>query len=341
MKICVYGKGGVGKSSLTSNLSIALARRGKRVLQIGCDPKHDSTFTLTGFLIPTIIDTLQSKDYHYEDVWPEDVIYKGYGNVDCVEAGGPPAGAGCGGYVVGETVKLLKELNAFYEYDVILFDVLGDVVCGGFAAPLNYADYCLIVTDNGFDALFAANRIAASVREKARTHPLRLAGLVGNKTLSRDLIDKFVEACPFPILELIPTIDDIRISRVKGKTLFEMAEQKGLQKSSVSESSSELSENSNGSRAQESSQSSLDYFCDFYLNIADQLLARPEGVVPQEIEDRQLFKLLSDFYLKKSDDNSGADQTGNSTESGSQGADGAKSKGNFVNSDDSLDFMIV
>jgi light-independent protochlorophyllide reductase subunit L len=183
MKICVYGKGGVGKSSLTSNLSIALARRGKRVLQIGCDPKHDSTFTLTGFLIPTIIDTLQSKDYHYEDVWPEDVIYKGYGNVDCVEAGGPPAGAGCGGYVVGETVKLLKELNAFYEYDVILFDVLGDVVCGGFAAPLNYADYCLIVTDNGFDALFAANRIAASVREKARTHPLRLAGLVGNKTL--------------------------------------------------------------------------------------------------------------------------------------------------------------
>jgi len=101
MKICVYGKGGVGKSSLTSNLSIALARRGKRVLQIGCDPKHDSTFTLTGFLIPTIIDTLQAKDYHYEDVWPEDVIYKGYGgsggigSVDCVEAGGPPAGAGC------------------------------------------------------------------------------------------------------------------------------------------------------------------------------------------------------------------------------------------------------
>jgi light-independent protochlorophyllide reductase subunit L len=113
MKICVYGKGGVGKSSLTSNLSIALARRGKRVLQIGCDPKHDSTFTLTGFLIPTIIDTLQSKDYHYEDVWPEDVIYKGYGNVDCVESGGPPAGAGCGGYVVGETVKIIKRIKRF------------------------------------------------------------------------------------------------------------------------------------------------------------------------------------------------------------------------------------
>lgn len=135
MKLAVYGKGGIGKSTTSCNISIALARRGRKVLQIGCDPKHDSTFTLTGFLIPTIIDTLQSKDYHYEDVWPEDVIYQGYGGVDCVEAGGPPAGAGCGGYVVGETVKLLKELNAFYEYDIILFDVLGDVVCGGFAAP--------------------------------------------------------------------------------------------------------------------------------------------------------------------------------------------------------------
>jgi light-independent protochlorophyllide reductase subunit L len=272
MKLAIYGKGGIGKSTISCNISIALARRGKKVLQIGCDPKHDSTFTLTGFLIPTIIDTLQSKDYHYEDVWPEDVIYQGYNHVDCVEAGGPPAGAGCGGYVVGETVKLLKELNAFYEYDIILFDVLGDVVCGGFAAPLNYADYCIIVTDNGFDALFAANRIAASVREKSRTHPLRLAGLVGNRTEKRDLIDKYVEACPMPVLEVLPLIEEVRVSRVKGKTLFEMAEQ----------------------------ESCLYYICDFYLNIADQLLTQPEGVIPRELSDRELFNLLSDFYLNVS-----------------------------------------
>lgn len=269
IKLAVYGKGGIGKSTTSCNISIALARRGKKVLQIGCDPKHDSTFTLTGFLIPTIIDTLQEKDYHYENVWPEDVIYKGYGGVDCVEAGGPPAGAGCGGYVVGETVKLLKELNAFYEYDVILFDVLGDVVCGGFAAPLNYADYCMIITDNGFDALFAANRIGASVREKSRTHPLRLAGLIGNRTSKRDLIDKYVQSCPMPVLEVLPLIEDIRVSRVKGKTLFEMAEK----------------------------DPSLKYVCDYYLNIADQLLAAPEGVVPKEVPDRELFSLLSDFYL--------------------------------------------
>nr|YP_009130481.1 photochlorophyllide reductase subunit L [Bryopsis plumosa]CEO91011.1 photochlorophyllide reductase subunit L [Bryopsis plumosa] len=271
MKISIYGKGGIGKSTISCNISIALARRGKKVLQIGCDPKHDSTFTLTGFLIPTIIDTLQLKDYHYEDVWPEDVIYQGYAGVDCVEAGGPPAGAGCGGYVVGETVKLLKELNAFFEYDVILFDVLGDVVCGGFAAPLNYSDYCLIVTDNGFDALFAANRITASVREKSRTHPLRLAGLIGNRTQKRDLIDKYVEACPMPVLEVLPLIEDIRVSRVKGKTLFELSEQ----------------------------EKQLNYVCDFYLNIGDQLLSNPEGVVPKELADKQLFQLLSDFYLTK------------------------------------------
>lgn len=300
-KLAVYGKGGIGKSTTASNISIALARRGKRVLQIGCDPKADSTFTLTGFLIPSIISTLQAKDYHYEDVWPEDVIYKGYGGVDCVESGGPPAGAGCGGYVVGETVKLLKELNAFYEYDVILFDVLGDVVCGGFAAPLNFCQYCLIVTDNGFDALFAANRIAASVREKAKSHPLRLVGLIGNRTLERDLIDKFVEACPFPILELIPTIEDIRISRVKGKTLFEMMEE------SAAGHNDRSVQVRGGVGLQDTltvgpgSASPLKYLCDFYLNIADQLLSQPEGVVPREVEDRALFRLLSDFYLGASD----------------------------------------
>lgn len=272
MNLAIYGKGGIGKSTTSCNISIALAKRGKKVLQIGCDPKHDSTFTLTGFLIPTIIDTLQSKDYHYEDIWAEDVIYEGYAGVNSVEAGGPPAGAGCGGYVVGETVKLLKELNAFFEYEVILFDVLGDVVCGGFAAPLNYSDYCIIVTDNGFDALFAANRIAASVHEKARTHQLRVAGLVGNRTTKRDLIEKYVEACPMPVIELLPLIEEIRVSRVKGKTLFEMTE----------------------------TEPSLNYICDYYLNIADHLLTEPEGVIPRELADRELFTLLSDFYLSGS-----------------------------------------
>ena len=170
---------------------------------------------------------------------------------------------------MGETVKLLKELSAFDDYDFVLFDVLGDVVCGGFAAPLNYSDYCIIVTDNGFDALFAANRIAASVREKANTHPLRLAGLIGNRTSNRDLIDKYVEACPMAVLEILPLIENIRVSRVQGKTLFELAE----------------------------GDPSLEYVCEFYLNIADQILTEPECVVPHELADRDVFSPLSGFYL--------------------------------------------
>ena len=293
MKLAVYGKGGIGKSTISTHISVALAKRGKKVLQIGCDPKHDSTFTLTGFLIPTIIDTLKEKDYHYEDVWPEDIIYQGYGGVDCVEAGGPPAGAGCGGYVVGETVKLLKELDAFDNYDVILFDVLGDVVCGGFAAPLNYADYCIIITDNGFDALFAANRIVASVKEKAKSHPLRLAGLIGNRTLKRDLIDKYVSACAIPVLEVLPLVEEIRLSRVKACSLFSMTETT----SQAPSDDFDVSIESNSNASDSFDNSILNYICDFYLNIADQLIAQPEGVVPRPLSDREIFELLSNFYL--------------------------------------------
>ena len=105
----VYGKGGIGKSTTSSNLSVAFSKLGKRVIQIGCDPKHDSTFTLTKKLMPTVIDVLEKVDFHSEELRVEDFVYEGYNGVMCVEAGGPPAGTGCGGYVVGQTVKLLKE----------------------------------------------------------------------------------------------------------------------------------------------------------------------------------------------------------------------------------------
>lgn len=300
MKLSVYGKGGVGKSTIATHISVALAKRGKKVLQIGCDPKHDSTFTLTGFLIPTIIDTLKEKDYHYEDVWPEDVIYQGYGGVDCVEAGGPPAGAGCGGYVVGETVKLLKELDAFDAYDVILFDVLGDVVCGGFAAPLNYSDYCIIITDNGFDALFAANRIVASVKEKSRSHPLRLAGLIGNRCNKRDLIDKYVSACCIPVLEVLPLVEEIRLSRVKACSLFSMCDNNSVTDHSTDDFDIALDTEKNWEEESSNGNSIKEIYsvCDYYLNIADQLLAQPEGVVPAPLSDREIFQLLSNFYLE-------------------------------------------
>jgi len=133
----VYGKGGIGKSTTSSNLSAAFSKLGKRVLQIGCDPKHDSTFTLTKQLLPTVIDVLESVNFHSEELRVEDFVFPGYNGVMCVEAGGPPAGTGCGGYVVGQTVKLLKEHHLLEETDVVIFDVLGDVVCGGFASRCN------------------------------------------------------------------------------------------------------------------------------------------------------------------------------------------------------------
>jgi len=107
--IAVYGKGGIGKSTTSSNLSAAFSKLGKKVLQIGCDPKHDSTFTLTHKMVPTVIDILEEVDFHSEELRPTDFMFEGFNGVMCVESGGPPAGTGCGGYVTGQTVILLKE----------------------------------------------------------------------------------------------------------------------------------------------------------------------------------------------------------------------------------------
>jgi len=127
----VYGKGGIGKSTTSSNLSAAFSLLGKRVLQIGCDPKHDSTFTLTKKLLPTVIDVLETVEFHAEELRVEDFVFPGFNGVMCVEAGGPPAGTGCGGYVVGQTVKLLKEHHLLEDTDVVIFDVLGEGVVVG------------------------------------------------------------------------------------------------------------------------------------------------------------------------------------------------------------------
>ncbi|MEO0998185.1 MAG: AAA family ATPase, partial [Pseudomonadota bacterium] len=184
----VYGKGGIGKSTTSSNLSAAFSRLGKRVLQIGCDPKHDSTFTLTKKLVPTVIDVLESVEFHSEELRSDDFVYEGYNGVMCVEAGGPPAGTGCGGYVVGQTVKLLKQHHLLEDTDVVIFDVLGDVVCGGFAAPLQHADRALIVTANDFDSIFAMNRIVAAIGAKSKNYKVRVGAAIGDHAAEPDLV---------------------------------------------------------------------------------------------------------------------------------------------------------
>ena len=218
----IYGKGGIGKSTTSSNLSAAFSKMGKRVLQIGCDPKHDSTFTLTKKMLPTVIDVLETVDFHAEELRIEDFVFPGYNGVMCVEAGGPPAGTGCGGYVVGQTVKLLKEHHLLEDTDVVIFDVLGDVVCGGFAAPLQHADRAMIVTANDFDSIFAMNRIVQAIGAKAKNYNVRLGGVIANRSAATDQIDKYNEKIGLKLAAHFPDLDVIRRSRLKKSTLFEM-----------------------------------------------------------------------------------------------------------------------
>ena len=259
----VYGKGGIGKSTTSSNLSVAFSKLGKKVLQIGCDPKHDSTFTLTGRLVPTVIDILKEVDFHAEELRPDDFVYEGFNGVKCVEAGGPPAGTGCGGFVVGQTVKLLKQNHMLEETDVVIFDVLGDVVCGGFAAPLQHADRAIIVTANDFDSIYAMNRIIAAVQAKSKNYNVRLAGCIANRSKDTDEVDRYCKEVGFKRVAHLPDLDAIRKSRLKKKTLFEMDDNEEIQLVQKE-----------------------------YLRLAQLLWDGTDPLAPQPLEDRDIFELL-------------------------------------------------
>ncbi len=259
----VYGKGGIGKSTTSSNLSVAFSKLGKRVLQIGCDPKHDSTFTLTKCLVPTVIDILETVNFHSEELRVEDFVYPGYNGVMCVEAGGPPAGTGCGGYVVGQTVKLLKEHHLLEDTDVVIFDVLGDVVCGGFASPLQHAGRALVVAANDFDSIFAMNRIVAAIQAKARNYEVRMGGVIANRSAATDQIEKFNARTGMKTLAHFPDLDVIRRSRLKKATLFEM------------DPTPEIVAVQNE-----------------YLRLAASLLAGTEALDAHSLKDRDIFDLL-------------------------------------------------
>lgn len=226
IKIAVYGKGGIGKSTTVSNVAAALAEKGLAVMQIGCDPKADSTIQLRhGREMRTVLDLYNEKK---QNLKLEDMTTTGYQGVICVEAGGPTPGLGCAGRGIIATFQLLEDLKLFetYKPDVVLYDVLGDVVCGGFAAPIRegYAEKVLIVTSGEKMALYAANNISSAVRNFEDRSYARIFGIVLNHRNVENETEKvqaFAEKSHIPIVGEIPRSDEIIRYEDQGKTVIE------------------------------------------------------------------------------------------------------------------------
>lgn len=224
-KIAIYGKGGIGKSTVSSNLTAALGGMGVKVLQIGCDPKHDSTRGLIGGRVQnTVLDYL--KNTVPDDRKLEDVVTVGYKGCMCVEAGGPEPGIGCAGRGIISAFDLLGTLGAgSLDADVTLFDVLGDVVCGGFAVPLrkDYADTVYIVTSGEFMSIYAANNI---LRGTANYDPDRIGGLIFNSRgdpAEEERVERFSEAVGVPIIAKFGRSPAFMEAEKLGKTVVEMS----------------------------------------------------------------------------------------------------------------------
>lgn len=236
LKIAIYGKGGIGKSTVTSNLAAAFAMLGKRVIQIGCDPKADSTINLLGGKpLRAVMNYMREEDEEPETL--EDISKEGFGNVLCIETGGPTPGLGCAGRGIIATFQLLEDLNLFgtYKPDVVLYDVLGDVVCGGFAAPIRegYAKKVLIVTSGEKMALYAADNISRAVRNFEDRSYARVFGIVLNHRNVENETEKvraFSEKSNIPIVGEIPRSDEIIRCEDKGMTVIEGNSQSDISK---------------------------------------------------------------------------------------------------------------
>jgi nitrogenase iron protein NifH len=218
-KIAIYGKGGIGKSTTVANISAAYSQQGKNLMVIGCDPKADTTRTLYGKRIPTVVSTL--KDNHKPKI--DDLVFTGYNGIKCVESGGPEPGVGCAGRGVIVAMKRLENVGAFNEdLDIIFYDVLGDVVCGGFSVPLreDYADEVFIVSSGEYMSLYAANNISRGIK---KLHG-NLAGIIcncRNIPNEENIVKLFAEKIGTKIIGTIHRSNLIQQSELDAKTVVE------------------------------------------------------------------------------------------------------------------------
>lgn len=223
-KIAIYGKGGIGKSTTTSNLSATLALMGYKVMQVGCDPKSDSTKNLMGGKrIPTVLEQLKLKG---DELRLEDIVFEGFGGVLCVEAGGPTPGIGCAGRGIISAFEKMGELEAFetYKPDIVIYDVLGDVVCGGFAMPIRggYARSVFIVSSGEMMALYAASNISQAIKNFGPRGYAKLKGIILNARNivdEQELVAKAAEEIGTQVVHYVPRSGDIQVAENQGGTV--------------------------------------------------------------------------------------------------------------------------
>jgi nitrogenase iron protein NifH len=235
-QIAVYGKGGIGKSTVASHLSYTMAERGMKVLQVGCSPKNDSTNQLLKNFPPTILDVLRMKDYEYDEVEMDDIItesplkFEGVGKIYCAESGGPEPGVGCGGKGVVEAIETITRLKVAEQLriDLVLYDILGDVVCGGFSLPIRkgYAQETYVVTSGELEALYQVTNVSKAIRRFEKRSGSKLGGLIVNLRRMKnelELVNNFAELIGSKITGIIPYSQVVKECGGQGKTVFECA----------------------------------------------------------------------------------------------------------------------